>query len=56
MIHKKREAYLEAIITLRASIKAESVEEPVLKIVSQVQAALTEVNDALKTYEKASKT
>lgn len=56
MIHKKREAYVEAITSLRESLKAESVEEPVLKIVSQVQAALSEVDDALKTYEKASKT
>ena len=55
-IHKKREEYVEAITTLRKSIKVESVEEPVLKIVSQVQAALSEVNDALKIYEKASKT
>jgi len=55
MIHKKREEYVDAITSLRESIKVESVEEPVLKIVSQVQAALTEVNDALITYEKASK-
>lgn len=56
LIHKKREEYVEAITSLRESIKVESVEEPVLKIVSQVQAALSEVDDALKTYEKASKT
>ncbi|NPE08726.1 MAG: hypothetical protein GNW80_10640 [Asgard group archaeon] len=56
IIHKKRKEYVEAITSLRESIKVESVEEPVLKIVSQVQAALSEVEDALKTYEKASKT
>jgi len=55
MFHKKREEYVDAITSLRESIKVESVEEPVLKIVSQVQAALTEVNDALISYEKASK-
>ncbi|MHA1532457.1 MAG: outer membrane protein assembly factor BamD [Candidatus Heimdallarchaeota archaeon] len=54
-IHKKREEYVEAITTLRESLKVESVEEPVLKIVRQVQVALSEVNEALKTYEKASK-
>jgi len=56
MIHKKREEYVEAITTLRGSIKVESETDPVHKIVKQVQAALSEVNDALITYEKASKT
>jgi len=56
IIHKKRNEYVEAITSLRESIKVESVEESVRKIVSQVQAALSEVDDALKIYEKASKT
>jgi hypothetical protein len=54
-IHKKREEYEVAFNVLREFIKVESDTDPVLKVVTQVQAALAEVNEALKTYEKAVK-